>query len=49
MKNYTLEQAYEIAEKNNMLNILEDFLKESPGMTKDEIATDFIYHYDLVD
>ena len=47
MKEYKLEEVYIIAENNNMIGILEDFIRESPGMTDDEIATDFIYHYNL--
>ena len=45
---WTLEEAYEIAENNNMVGVLEDFLNESPGMTEQEIIEDFLYHYGLV-
>ena len=44
---WTLEEAYEIAENNNMVGVLEDFLNESPGMTEQEIIEDFLYHYGL--
>jgi len=43
----TLAEAYEIAERNDMVYILEDFLAESPGMTEEEIAEDFVSHYSL--
>ena len=44
---WTLEEAYEIAENNNMVGVLEDFLNESEGMTEEEIIEDFLYHYGL--
>jgi hypothetical protein len=44
---WTLEEAYEIAEKNDMVYVLEDFLNESEGMTEAEIIEDFLYHYGL--
>jgi hypothetical protein len=43
----TLQIAYEIAEKHNMVHILNDFLSESPGMTEDEIIEDFFEHYQI--
>ncbi len=49
MRAFTLEEAYEIAEKNHMVGIFEDFLAESPEMTEEEIIEDFLLHYDLVD
>ena len=44
---WTLEEAYEIAENNNMVGVLEDFLNESEGMSEEEIIEDFLYHYGL--
>jgi hypothetical protein len=43
----SLEEAYKIAEKNKMTHILEDFLKESPGMATSDIIEDFMLHYNL--
>lgn len=48
-KEYSLEDAFEIAESEGVMYVLEDFLNESPGMTKDEIGNDFIYHYGYQD
>jgi F0F1-type ATP synthase delta subunit len=43
----TLQIAYEIAEKHNIVNMLDDFLSESPGMTEDEILEEFFEHYQI--
>jgi hypothetical protein len=43
----TLQIAYEIAEKHNIVHILNDFLSESPGMTEDEILEEFFEHYQI--
>jgi hypothetical protein len=47
-KTYTLKEAFEIAQKNNLTHALNDFLNESPDMTVQEIILDFLYHYDLI-
>jgi hypothetical protein len=44
---WTLEEAYEIAEKNDMVWELEEFLNECEGMTEAEIIEDFLYEYGL--
>jgi hypothetical protein len=48
-KIYTLKEAYEIAEKNNLTTALNDFLNESPDMTIQEIILDFLCHYGLIE
>jgi hypothetical protein len=43
----TIQMAYKIAEKHNRVQMLDDFLSESPGMTEDEILEEFFEHYQI--
>jgi len=49
MRDYTLEEARVIAEKHNMVDKLEKHLTIRAGMTQDELATDFLFGYKLID